>query len=149
MGISDLIAEFIQQSLEDSDGVLELQRIDLAERFHCVPSQINYVMNTRFNPERGYIVESRRGGNGYIRITRVHVDHQTLMMHVINSIDTGIDQKSAIAIIDNLLHAEAISQDAARIIKVVVSDKAYQDVDKDSRDKLRASLLKNTLILLV
>ena len=90
MGISDLIASFIRDSLEDADGVLELQRNDLAERFHCVPSQINYVMSTRFSPEHGYIVESRRGGGGYIRITRVQVDRPTLLMSVINSIGESI-----------------------------------------------------------
>ena len=75
MGISDLIASFLQDSLDTAEnGVLEVQRSDLAQRFNCVPSQINYVMSTRFSPERGYIVESRRGGNGYIRITRVRVD---------------------------------------------------------------------------
>ena len=71
--------------------MLEVQRSDLAQRFNCVPSQINYVMSTRFSPERGYIVESRRGGNGYIRITRVRVDRQTLMMHVINSLGAQVD----------------------------------------------------------
>ena len=87
MGISDLIASFLQESLEETDGgVLEVQRNDLAQRFNCVPSQINYVMSTRFSPERGYIVESRRGGNGYIRITRVRVDRQTLLMQVINTL---------------------------------------------------------------
>ena len=65
MGISDLIASFLQESLDEAEnGVLEIQRNDLAQRFNCVPSQINYVMSTRFSPERGYIVESRRGGNG-------------------------------------------------------------------------------------
>lgn len=59
MGISDLIASFLQESLEETDGgVLEVQRNDLAQRFNCVPSQINYVMSTRFSPERGYIVET-------------------------------------------------------------------------------------------
>ena len=81
MGISDLIANFLQDCLDESgDGVLEIQRGELAQRFNCVPSQINYVMSTRFSPERGYIVESRRGGNGYIRITRVQVDRETLLM---------------------------------------------------------------------
>ena len=91
MGISDLIAAFIAEELEQADGVLELQRSDLAERFGCVPSQINYVMSTRFSPERGYIVESRRGGNGYIRISRVRMDRQTLLMHVINSVGDELD----------------------------------------------------------
>ena len=96
MGITDMIAGFIQEALDDAGGVLEMQRGDLAQRFGCVPSQINYVMSTRFSPEHGYIVESRRGGGGYIRITRVHVDRQTLMMHVINSIGSEIDPASAI-----------------------------------------------------
>ncbi|NLM61617.1 MAG: CtsR family transcriptional regulator, partial [Clostridiales bacterium] len=65
MGLSDLIAEFIHNALNASDGVLELQRSELAEYFGCVPSQINYVISTRFSPEHGYIVESRRGGGGY------------------------------------------------------------------------------------
>ena len=86
MGTSDMIARFIQAELEEANGVLELQRSDLAQRFGCVPSQINYVMSTRFSPEHGYIVESRRGGGGYIRITRVQVDRHTLLMHVINSV---------------------------------------------------------------
>ena len=79
MGTSDMIARFIQAELEEANGVLELQRSDLAQRFGCVPSQINYVMSTRFSPEHGYIVESRRGGGGYIRITRVQVDRHTLV----------------------------------------------------------------------
>ena len=96
MGISDLIASFLQESLEETDGgVLEVQRNDLAQRFNCVPSQINYVMSTRFSPERGYIVESRRGGNGYIRITRVRVDRQTLLMQVINTLGSQVDLASA------------------------------------------------------
>ena len=69
MATSDLIARFILEMLEDSDGSAELQRSVLADRFGCVPSQINYVISTRFSPERGYVVESRRGGGGYIRIT--------------------------------------------------------------------------------
>ena len=93
MGISDLIAGFIQQELDEAGGALELQRSDLAQRFNCVPSQINYVMSTAL-PEHGYIVESRRGGGGYIRITRVQVDRQTLLMHVINTIgDTLTTQR--------------------------------------------------------
>ena len=96
VGISDLIASFLQESLEETDGgVLEVQRNDLAQRFNCVPSQINYVMSTRFSPERGYIVESRRGGNGYIRITRVRVDRQTLLMQVINTLGSQVDLASA------------------------------------------------------
>jgi transcriptional regulator CtsR len=111
MGISDIIAGFIQQELEEAGGALELQRSDLAQRFNCVPSQINYVMSTRFSPEHGYIVESRRGGGGYIRITRVQVDRQTLLMHVINSVGDTLDYASARAITQNLVDSEAVSRE--------------------------------------
>ena len=114
MGISDLIAGFIQEALDETDGVLELQRSDLAQRFGCVPSQINYVMSTRFSPEHGYIVESRRGGGGYIRITRVQMDRQTLLMHVINSIGDKLDGPSARAIVANLRDSQAIAPQAAQ-----------------------------------
>lgn len=145
MGISDIIAEFIRAELEDSD-VLELQRSDLAERFHCVPSQINYVMSTRFSPEHGYIVESRRGGGGYIRISRVRVDRPTLLMHFINSIGQEIDLPSALAIVENLEGADAISQDTANILRLVLGDTALRTVPRVARDALRADLMRQVLI---
>ena len=145
MGISDIIAEFIRAELEDSD-VLELQRSDLAERFHCVPSQINYVMSTRFSPEHGYIVESRRGGGGYIRISRVRVDRPTLLMHSINSIGQEIDLASALAIVENLGGADAISQDTANILRLVLGDTALRTVPRAARDALRADLMRQVLI---
>ena len=145
MGISDIIAEFIRAELEDSD-VLELQRSDLAERFHCVPSQINYVMSTRFSPEHGYIVESRRGGGGYIRISRVRVDRPTLLMHSINSIGQEIDLPSALAIVENLEGADAISQDTANILRLVLGDTALRTVPRVARDALRADLMRQVLI---
>ena len=145
MGISDIIAEFIRAELEDSD-VLELQRSDLAERFHCVPSQINYVMSTRFSPEHGYIVESRRGGGGYIRISRVRVDRPTLLMHSINSVGHEIDLASALAIVENLEGADAISQDTANILRLVLGDTALRTVPRSARDALRADLMRQVLI---
>ena len=150
MGISDLIAEFLQSSLDTSEnGVLEVQRSDLAQRFNCVPSQINYVMSTRFSPERGYIVESRRGGNGYIRITRVRVDHQTLMMHVINSLGDQVDLASARAILSNLVQAGALEESVGRSILAAVGDKALAAVPRQTRDTVRADILRNVLILQV
>lgn len=146
MGISDLIASFIRDSLEDADGVLELQRSDLAERFHCVPSQINYVMSTRFSPENGYIVESRRGGGGYIRITRVQVDRPTLLMSVINSIGGAIDRQSAEAIVRNLADADAISGETAGLLLAALSDTALRSVPAERRGALRADLMRQMLI---
>lgn len=149
MGISDVIASFIQSALDETDGVLELQRSDLAQRFNCVPSQINYVMSTRFSPERGYIVESRRGGNGYIRITRVRTDRETLLMHVINSIGDALDAASARAIVQNLVDSEAISAEAGQSLLAATGDRALRRVDRSGRDMLRADIFKQVLIHLV
>ena len=150
MGISDLIASFLQESLEEAEnGVLEIQRSDLAQRFNCVPSQINYVMTTRFSPERGYIVESRRGGNGYIRITRVRVDRQTLLMHVINSLGTQVDLPSARAILSNLVQSGAVEESIAQALLAAVGDKALAAVPRPIRDVLRADIMKQVLVLQV
>jgi transcriptional regulator CtsR len=146
MGISDLIAGFIRASLEDSDGMVELQRSDLAQKFNCVPSQINYVMSTRFSPENGYIVESRRGGGGYIRITRVRVDRQTLLMHVINSIGEELDDNSARAIVTNLAQSEAIGAETAATLLYAIGERALQTVPRPARDALRADIVKQVLI---
>mgnify|MGYP001134634763 CR=1 FL=1 len=150
MGISDLIASFLQDSLDTAEnGVLEVQRSDLAQRFNCVPSQINYVMSTRFSPERGYIVESRRGGNGYIRITRVRVDRETLLMHVINSLGGSVDLSSARAILSNLVQSGTLEENMGRALLAAVGDKALAAVPRDKRDHVRAAILKQVLILQV
>ena len=150
MGISDIIADFLRDSLDAAeDGVLELQRSDLAQRFNCVPSQINYVMSTRFSPERGYIVESRRGGNGYIRITRVRVDRQTLLMQVINSLGGGIDLNSARAVLENLARSGVLAEDMGRALLAAVDDRALRAVPRPDRDRVRADILRQVLILQV
>ena len=150
MGISDLIDSFLQDSLYTAEnGVLEVQRSDLAQRFKCVPSQINYVMSTRFSPERGYIVESRRGGNGYIRITRVRVDRETLLMHVINSLGGSVDLSSARAILSNLVQSGAMDRALGQTILTAVGDKALGQVPREKRDAVRADILKQVLILQV
>ncbi|MEG1593016.1 MAG: CtsR family transcriptional regulator [Oscillibacter sp.] len=150
MGISDLIASFLQEGLEGtSDGVLEIQRGDLAQRFNCVPSQINYVMSTRFSPEHGYIVESRRGGNGYIRITQVRVDRQTLLMHVINSLGSEVDLPSARAILGNMVSAGALDPGVGQTLLAAVGDRAFNQIPRPLRDAVRADVMKQVLILQV
>lgn len=92
---------------------------------------------------------TRRGGGGYIRITRVHVDRQTLMMHVINSIGSEIDPASARAILSNLVQSEAIPAQTGKLLVSLLSDTALRSVPKDQRSVLRADLLKQALIHLV
>ena len=147
MGISDLIASFLQESLDESDGgVLEVQRSDLAQKFNCVPSQINYVMSTRFSPEHGYIVESRRGGNGYIRITRVRMDRQTLLMHVVNSVGGELDLASAKAILSNLTTSGALDKNVGETLLTCMGDRALGAVPRQTRDTVRAEMMKQALI---
>ena len=104
---------------------------------------------TRFSPEHGYIVESRRGGGGYIRIRRVQMDRQALLMHVINSIGGELDGRSARAILTNLAQSEAVAPAAAQAALCALSDSALHTVPKDRRDALRADILKQILIHLV
>lgn len=148
MGISDTIAEFINEMLKE-DSTAELQRADLASRFGCVPSQINYVISTRFSPERGYIVESRRGGGGYIRIRRVQMDPKQLMMHTLNAIGNEIDFRSAQALLSNAVSSGAMSEAAARLMLSAISDTALKPIEPAGRDTVRASILKQMLLRLL
>ncbi len=147
MGISDVIAAFINDALSQAEnGTAELQRAELANKFNCVPSQINYVISTRFSPEMGYIVESRRGGGGYIRIRRVRSDPKQLVMHTINSVGDSIDVNTTAAFLSNLLDSEAIDKNTAYLIMAAISDQALRPVPQDMRDNVRASILKQMLI---
>ncbi|MEG1873497.1 MAG: CtsR family transcriptional regulator [Ruthenibacterium sp.] len=146
MGISDLIAGFIEEGLLETDGALELQRRELAEKFGCVPSQINYVMSTRFSPEHGYIVESRRGEGGYIRITRMQVDRETLLMQVINSLGDSLDLPTARAVIGNLAQAGALEESVARALLAAIGDAALRSVPREAREELRAAICKQVLV---
>ena len=95
MKLSDLIAESIAEMLTDGGGVAELSRKTLADRFSCVPSQINYVIETRFSEENGYLVESRRGGGGFIRIVRVMDDKQRMLLDAGRAVGGRLSQKDA------------------------------------------------------
>ncbi len=146
MATSDLIAGFIQEILDDAGGIAELQRISLAERFDCVPSQINYVISTRFSPEHGYIVESRRGGGGYIRITRVRADPRKLIMHTVNAVDDRLDLHTAAAFISNILGGNAMDEKSANLIISAISENALRPISPEHRDIVRASIFKQMLI---
>lgn len=147
MKLSNLIEDFINEMLRESEvGEVELRRNALADKFSCVPSQINYVISTRFSPERGYVVESRRGGGGYIRISRVAIsDGGVRLMHIINSIGDSISFSNAEAIINNCCDYDLIDQREAKIILSAVSDKAL-GLQKPALDLVRARILKNVLV---
>ena len=146
MGVSDIIAGFIDEILGEMGGTAELQRAELANRFNCVPSQINYVISTRFSPEHGYIVESRRGGGGFIRITRVAMEPEMLIMHTVNAIGERIDINTVAALVTNLRQGGAINSTEARLVLSATGNNALRPVRPEERDFLRASILKQMLI---
>ncbi len=149
MRITKDIEDFLKDMLRQCDGTLEIKRNELASRFNCVPSQINYVISTRFTNECGYTVESRRGGGGYIKITKVNVNKSNYLMHTINSIGDMISWQTTLAIVRNCVDYEAVAEREARIILAALNDKALGMVEKPQRDELRAKLLKNMLINIV
>ena len=146
MRMSDLVAQYIMQMLDEQNGSAEIQRNELAGNLGCVPSQINYVITSRFTPEQGYIVESRRGGGGYIRISRVKMDRGTAMMHIINSVGASLDKATAEAMLNNMLQRNMLRLQSAKLIAAALSDRTLSQVEQDKRDTVRADLFKNMLL---
>ncbi len=148
--LSDMIERFIKELIEETDGVIEIQRNELANYFNCVPSQINYVIDTRFTTERGYYVESRRGGGGHIKIKRISLSRPAgYLMHAINSIGEKLTQQAAEAFINNFIDYDIINTREADIMKAALSDKILNNVSIEQRDSLRAKMLKNMLLSLL
>lgn len=148
MKLSDLITSEILRMLNESEeNTAEIQRNDFAESIGCAPSQINYVLSSRFTPEHGYIIESRRGGGGYIRISRVVMRKSTALMHIINSIGDTIDMMSARIVIENCLQSEIITQDVAKVMYAALSNNVTRSVPVVLQDSLRAAILKEMLLV--
>ena len=148
MRVSDIIAGFIDDMLNETGGTAELQRAELASRFKCVPSQINYVISTRFSPEHGYIVESRRGGGGFIRISRAVMEPELLTMHTVNAIGESVDIGTAAAMVANLRQNDVINDTETRLILSATGSNALRPAQPSERDALRANILKQMLITL-
>lgn len=141
--ISDLIENYLKQLLaESSSEFVEVQRSDLAMRFSCVPSQINYVLTTRFSAGHGYFVESRRGSGGYIRIVKIPLDQSAdLILNLCDIIGDSISQADADGVIGRLLEEKFISLREARVMSAAVDGNILR-LSMPVRDKLRALLLK-------
>ncbi len=135
----------ISEMLDGKDEV-EFRRNTLAQDLGCVPSQINYVISSRFTPERGYIVESRRGGGGFIKIAKVNCNGETLLMHVVNSVGDSIDENTCRGHLVNLVYRELLSKRDAKLILTAVSDSCLKAAPAEARDKVRASIFKQLLI---
>ena len=146
--LSDVIESFIKEMIAETDGeTVEIQRNELANRFNCVPSQINYVISTRFSPDKGYFVESRRGGGGCIRICRIQFDTAAdqYFMHVLACMGDSISQRHMEIFLQNFCEHGVLTDREAKIIAAALSDKALTLIPAEERDKARAQMLKNTI----
>ena len=146
----DVIEMMIKEMLDENKGAAVINRSDLAERVNCVPSQITYVISTRFTNGQGYIVESRRGGGGQIRISRVQrMPASSYLMHSINSLGDTISQQEAEIFLLNFMDYGVMDEKTARLIKAAISDKALSGIDSDKKASVRMDIFKNMLISLI
>lgn len=145
MKMSDIIADMILDMFDDDSSSVQIQRNDLANQLGCVPSQINYVITSRFTPEAGYRIESRRGGGGYILITRAESKDNALMSFI-NSVGNSIDERTARAHIYNLNYQKLINDKAAAMMNAVVSNNNFKDLPNEISNGIRAKQLKQMLL---
>ena len=148
MRLSDSIESFIKTLMTQEEPEVELKRNELAEYFGCAPSQINYVLATRFSPDHGYIIESRRGGGGYIRIVRVVQSGAQRLMYLTNErIGDAISEPEAVRLIHQLVEQGLVSQAEGEIMRTAVSAQAMSIPNPDSlKEALRARTLKTMLM---
>ena len=145
MRMSDIIEEFIKDLLEGNDEFIEIKRNELAEHFHCVPSQINYVISTRFKPSQGYYVESKRGGGGNIKIRKINNDKSDYLMYIINNIGKEITSNDVDILLSDFLTYNIVSKKEAKLLKVATSDNVLR-LPKETKDKVRARIFKNMIL---
>jgi len=148
--LSDIIESFIKEMMAEADkNELEIQRNELANQFSCAPSQINYVLTTRFTTEKGYYIESKRGGGGCIRIKKIeYIENKPLADVIIEKIGNNITYSRGVQIIEALKDADIISNREVNILKLAINDRTLSIVN-DLRNKVRAEILKATIVAIM
>lgn len=147
-GLSNSIERFLLELLEDTkDGIVEIGRNDLASQFNCAPSQINYVLTTRFTPYKGYYIESKRGGSGYIKIMKLSFEEDRPIEFLINdTIGKSVTKDKAHHLIKALYDEDAVTKREAQIMYHALEDVALANINIDLRNKVRADILRNMLL---
>ena len=147
--LTDVIEKFIKEMIsEDEENKVLIQRNELADQFRCAPSQINYVLSTRFTYAKGYIIESRRGGGGYISIKKIEHKCSVNTTKMLNeSIGDPITYHNTISLLDNLLEREIINKKEYELIKISMNDKTLNSVS--NKNKVRADILKGMMMVLL
>lgn len=145
--VSDVIEEFIMSSLDD-DNFIELSRNDLAKFFSCVPSQINYVLNTRFTVNRGFVVESQRGGGGYIKVTRVQDNDGNFLNNCLKICGEPLSYLQANQILTSLTEKNIITEHEADLIKAATNTKALNN-PLNFDNTLRSNIMSSVILELM
>lgn len=148
--LSDIIELFIKDMMDNSkESQLQIGRNELASHFSCAPSQINYVLTTRFTTDKGYYIESKRGGGGYITITHVEFSENKSLSEIINEkIGSGITYNSAAQLIDGLIESEIITEREGNILKIVTNDRTLNN-SIENKNKLRSDILKSVIMVIL
>lgn len=148
-GLTGDIERFLKQMLgETEDGVLEIGRNELADHFQCAPSQINYVLQTRFTPYKGYYIESRRGGSGFIKITKLTVGANTRIREILQEgIGTEMTLEEANSLIQYLVDEELMTEREGLLTKHAVCNLALEEISPKKRNVVRADILRNILLV--
>ncbi|ACV61205.1 transcriptional repressor, CtsR [Desulfofarcimen acetoxidans DSM 771] len=151
--LSNLIERHLRQLLKESiKGYIEIRRNELAEQFRCVPSQINYVLSTRFTYENGFLVESQRGGAGFVRIVKLMLNREdtssSILTYLTEMIGNSISQSAAEGIVNRLLEENTVTQREASLMKAAMHRNVLK-VDLPWRDNVRALILKAMLVSLL
>lgn len=147
MVLSDHIAAMIEKMLEEGGGHAEVRRNDLAQKLGCVPSQISYVITSRFTPERGYVTDSRRGGGGYIRIVRVQMSRSEYLMHFFQAVGKGIGEADAVAYLRSLTDHGIMTERESKLAMQAMSEAALDACPAEKRDALRADMFRRMLMI--
>ncbi|SDN12821.1 CtsR family transcriptional regulator [Sediminibacillus halophilus] len=147
--ISDVIERYLKEILRETNkNAVEIKRSEIANQFQCVPSQINYVIKTRFTVERGYIVESKRGGGGYIRIIRIeNEDKAKLIDDIIKMIQPAVTQQAAVDILERMLEEELITKREAKMMASAI-DRSTLAFQLPVRDEVRSRIMTAMLATL-
>ncbi len=150
MRLSDAIEEFIKELWVQDESEVELKRNELAEYFRCAPSQINYVLSTRFTPDHGYAIESRRGGGGFIRIIRVARGNKESFRYLLSErVGDAISAKEAQILCLQLAEQGTISlEDAELMYSALKPQSQAVPIPEQLKDAIRAKTLKNMLFSL-
>lgn len=146
--LTDIIEQLIKNMIDENDGKVEITRGELAEQVNCVPSQITYVLSTRFTNGQGYIVESRRGGGGWIRISRIANDNKTsnYVMHVLNSLGEALSRHDVDIYLNNFIDYKIIDDLTAALMHAATSDQALAKIRPVARDYIRMDIFKSMLL---